>query len=107
MSPAAIVTAVIGTFFLIGIAVGVLLVIAISALRVSTKRVERKLARRTGTGDGADPADAGWPGPGPAAAGWTGTMRPSWEEPPDTDEDDEDEGPPPWPRHRGLLAGSR
>ena len=76
MSPAAIVTAVIGTFFLIGIAVGVLLVIAISALRVSTTRVERKLA------------------------------RPSWEEPSATDEDDEDEGPPRWPRHRGLPAGS-
>jgi hypothetical protein len=52
MSPATIIKAVIGAFFLIGIAVGVVLVIAIANLRASNERAKRKLARRAGPESG-------------------------------------------------------
>jgi hypothetical protein len=68
MSPATIVTVVIGAFFLLGIAVGVVAVIAAAALRTSSERAKRKLADRAEFDD-----RTGWPNPGPSSTMWTDT----------------------------------
>lgn len=83
MSPAMLVTVVIGAFFLIGIGVGVVLVIAISVLRPRAERARRTIARRADTGD---------------RLGLAG----EWDE---DRWDEKEEGLPPWPGRRGLIAG--
>jgi len=89
VSVAVLVIAIIGVFFLVGIAFGVLAVIAGSALRGDRGRAARKRTRleRFDTGH-----DTGWTG-----AGWTDTTRTGWEEPPGPDAGGEDSGQPRWP----------
>jgi hypothetical protein len=95
-----IVTIVIGAFFLIGIAVGVVAVIAASVLRTSVERAQRERLKR-GHQDAEN--GAGWIGSGMSATQWT-DVGPGWEEPPESGEDnDEDEGPPRWPGGRRDL----
>jgi hypothetical protein len=99
---ATVVTVVIGIFFLIGIAVGVMAVIAAAALRTSVERAQRERLKR-GREDAED--GAGWIGSGMSATQWTDT---GWEEPPGSgDDNDEDEGPPRWPGGRGGLIVRR
>jgi hypothetical protein len=80
-----VVAGVIAAFFFVGIGVGVLLVIALPALR------RRRDAREIGW-DG-DYRRSYAPPPG-----YGDNDDPGWEEPPGPDED---EGPPPWPGRRG------
>ena len=100
MNAATIVTIVIGAFFLIGIAVGVVAVIAASVLRTSVERAQRERLQR-----GHEDAEhgAGWIGSGMSATQWT-DVHAGWEEPPESGEDnDKDEGPPRWPGGRRGL----
>ena len=63
MNAATIVTIVIGAFFLIGIAVGVVAVIAASVLRASVERTQReRLKRGREDADDEDEGPPGWPG---------------------------------------------
>jgi hypothetical protein len=80
------VAGVTGVFFLLGVAFGVLAVIAASALRTDAKRVKRKRARslHDDTDDSVGWPASGWPG------GWTDTTPIGWEEPPGSDEGGED-----------------
>ena len=104
MNAATIVTIVIGAFFLIGIAVGVVAVIAASVLRTSVERAQRERLKR-GQQDAEN--GAGWIGSGMSATQWT-DVHAGWEEPPESGEDnDKDEGPPRWPGgRRGLTTRS-
>jgi hypothetical protein len=87
------VAAVIGVFFLFGIAFGVLGVISASALRTDAERAARKRAKRARRN--ADQAtgwmNADWRG------GWTDTIAIGREEPPGPDADGGDSTPPRWP----------
>lgn len=90
MSAVTLAAVVVSAFFLIGIGVGVLAVIAASALRGDADRARRKLAKRADAADG-----AGWTGSDLGAVGRTDTTRTGWEEPPGSgDDSDEDDGPP-------------
>lgn len=96
MSGGALVAAVVGAFFLIGVGVGVVAVIAASALRTDGERNQRRRANhdRAIGGHGNEWPGNDWPG------GWTDTTGAGWEEPPVLDEDDDDNPPPRWPGGR-------
>ena len=96
MSGFGFVAGVTGVFFLVGIVVGVLAVIAASALRGSTGRARRERAgdEHADPGHGADWTGTGWSG------GWSDPTSAGWEEPPEPDESSQDNpapGPPRWP----------
>lgn len=80
-----VVASVIAAFFFVGMGVGVLLVIALPALR-----------RRRGT------PEIRWDGdyrpPFGPPSGYDENDYPGWQPPPDPDDG---EGPPPWPGRRG------
>ena len=99
MNAATIVTIVIGVFFLIGIVVGVVAVIAASALRTSVERAQRERLKR-----GREDAEngAGWIGSGMSATQWTDTRQPRWEEPPESGEDNDE----PRSRHAGRVGAT-
>jgi hypothetical protein len=80
VSGAVLVIAIIGAFFIIGIAVGALAVISAFSLRSDTARAARKRAR--------------------TGSGWTDTTTTGWEEPPGPvagGEHHPASGPPHWP----------
>jgi hypothetical protein len=89
VSAAAFAAVVVGAFFLIGIAVGVLAVIAASAIRGDAERAGRGPAERPHGPDG-----------------WIGMPQAGWEEPgPGGDGDgDQDDGSPRWPGGFASLA---
>lgn len=80
-----VVASVIAAFFAIGIAVGVLLVVAMPALR------RRRGTRDIGRGDD-------YRHPYGLPPGYGDDDGPGWQEPPGSDDG---EAPPPWPGRRG------
>lgn len=90
MSGAVLVIAIVGAFFVIGIAFGALAVIAGFSRRGGTARAARKRAR----------FDVGDPG-----TGWTDPANTGWEEPPGSGEGGEDDPAPGPPRWTGGPAG--
>ena len=89
MSGVELVAAVVAAFFIIGIAVGVVVVIAISVLRAHRDRED--------TDGGRVPAER----QDLAQSGWVGTTGAGWQEPPGPDDENDDR--PRWPS--GALSG--
>jgi hypothetical protein len=86
-----VVAGVIAAFFFIGIGVGVLLVIALPALRWRRGGRPRRGARPVGWG-------GDYSRPYRPPPGYDGNEGPGWEEPPGPDDG---EGPPRWPGRPG------